>query len=97
METSLATSTSIIATQDTQPTAMSVAMLTIIAIAVSGGVVVLIFIVTVCGIAICCVLYSKMRKMSANRIISGPPPASTNELLSVDNPSYNVSDSDPLW
>ena len=87
-EASVAISTSI-AIQGTQPTT---SMLTIIAIAVSGGVVVLIFIVTACGIAICCILYSKMRKMSANQV-SGPPSASTNEQF-VDNPSYNVVDND---
>ena len=90
MEVSVGATTSI-ATQDTQPTAMSVAMLTIIAIAVFGGVVVLIFIMTVSGIVICCVLYRKMREISANQPqVSGPLPAS--QL--VDNPSYNVGDND---
>ena len=87
-------------TQDAQPITASDSVLPqsiIITIAVLGGVLVLIFIVIACSIVICCVLYSKIRKVFANQVPS-PLSASTNGHLQndqlVDNPSCNVGDND---
>ena len=88
--------------QDTQPVTTSESVIvtllpqsTITAIAVSGGVLVLIMFTVIASIVICCVLYNKKRKMSANQ---GPPSASVNGQLwnnqLVDNPSYNIGDND---
>lgn len=92
--------------QDTQPTSVApiLPLSTIIAIAVSGGVLVLIVFIVIVSLVICCVLHNRTKKLSMNsshnpdQLVRNQAYNSSNASELVGNPAYNYnSQDDPYY